>query len=444
MRKQNKLFKKFILWYLKKAAKIQIFKIKPKIIGVGGSSGKTSLANFIFLILKEKYKALETKGKNSESGIPLSILKIKMTNYKPLNWFKALLIAKARVLFDFEKLDFLVCEMGIDSPFEPKNMSYLLKIISPQIGVLTNISLEHSENFDPLIKGNKDREKKILDLTTREEMLLLSSISEEGTAVINLDDQIISDNQNQILARKITVSKKFKDANFYITGIKSNLFEFKVNFTFTNEKYSLALKNPLPDHYAYSLVLAIAVCFTCGVSVEHSISILKENFTLPPGRFTIFKGIKNTTLIDSSYNSSLSPLKDALSLLKKISENRRKVAILGDIRELGTQTRNIHEKVALEITENSDFAILIGPNLKNFTSPILESKQFPFKNFNNFKEASEFILKSIKNQDIILVKGSQNTLFLERVVEMLLKNPEDKDKLCRRGAFWNRKREMGQ
>ena len=440
MKQKNRLFKKFVLWWLKIAAKIQIYKIKPKVIGIGGSSGKTSLANFIYLILKDKYKVRETKGKNSESGIPLSILNIKMSGFSAIDWLKALLIAKLRVLTDFKKFDFYIAEMGIDSPYEPGNMEFLLKIITPQLGVLTNITFEHSENFDPLVTEGNERDKKILDLTTKQEMLLLNSINEKGSVIINLDDKLISKNQNQIKANKITVSSKNKKANFQITKIDCSINSFKVSFSFTDEKYLINLPNPLPNHYAYSLVLAIAVGFSCGISVDRSISILESNFTLPPGRFSIFEGIKNTKIIDSSYNSSPNPLIDALLLLKNIAENKRKVVILGDMRELGTMTEKLHNEVALEIIKNSDFAILIGPSMSKFTAPILKESNFPFESFENFTKAREFILKSIKNQDIILVKGSQNTLFLERVVEMLLKDYKDKEKLCRRDSFWDKKR----
>jgi UDP-N-acetylmuramoyl-tripeptide--D-alanyl-D-alanine ligase len=182
------------------------------------------------------------------------------------------------------------------------------------------------------------------------------------------------------------------------------------------------------------------VGFACSVSVENSINILESNFSLPPGRFSIFKGVKNITIIDSSYNSSLKPLIDALGLLGKIAESRRRVAILGDMRELGSMSEKMHTEVAVEIMKNSDVAILIGPNLAKFTVPILKKNDFKFKNFESFNKAKKSILELINNKDIVLVKGSQNTLFLERVVEMLLENPEDKEKLCRRGTFWNKKR----
>ena len=123
---------------------MQLKKIKPFVVGVGGASGKTSLSNFIYLILSEKYKVKQGRGKNSETGIPLDILGLTMKNYNKRDWVKVMIFALINVLFDFRKFDIYIAEMGIDSPLEPKNMSYLLKIIKPDVGVLTNISYEHS------------------------------------------------------------------------------------------------------------------------------------------------------------------------------------------------------------------------------------------------------------------------------------------------------------
>ena len=183
----------FILWYLRFFAKLQLTKIKPLIIGVGGASGKTSLSNFISIILDNKYKVKQGKGKNSETGIPLDILGLQLKNYSHREWIKILLLALVKVLTDWKKYDVYIAEMGIDSPLEPKNMTYLLKIIKPDIGVLTNISLEHSAYFDVLIEEEDEakRHQQILKLTAEQEGLLLTSLDKEQTAVLNIDDENI-------------------------------------------------------------------------------------------------------------------------------------------------------------------------------------------------------------------------------------------------------------
>lgn len=438
----KKIFTPIILSYLRALAKVQILKFRPIIIGVGGASGKTSLANFISLILQEKYKVLETKGKNSQTGIPLSILsiRIKYEEYIFFYWLKVIFTALYKVIFDWNKFDFFVAELGIDGPYEPKNMSYLLKIVRPKIGVLTNISFEHSQYFEEVLGRGKNVPKKILEMTKNQESLLLKTLPKNGLAVINIDDSRIR-NIKGIKADILTVSSKDKTSDFFIEKTESSISNFKTSFSYKNNKYSITIKNPLPLHYATSFLLAIAVCSRFEVDVDEAIKILKKKFSLPPGRLSVFEGIKKTTIIDSSYNNAtLSPIMDILDLVKNISGKRRKFAVLGDMRELGTISQNYHKKVAEKILETLDFTILIGPMMQKYAAPVLEKAKFSFYCFENFSSAKKTILNSVQSRDVILVKGSQNTLFLERAVEMLLKDKKDESKLCRRELYWNKRR----
>ncbi len=433
--------KKPVLFYLRVLAKIQLRKIKPLIIGIGGSSGKSSLSRLIYLILSDRFKVLYSEGKNNETGIPLTILRNSLAGYSNLDWIKALILAPVILIFDWTKFDIYVAEMGIDSPKEPKNMSYLLKIIKPDVGVLTSVSLEHSQYFEEGLgaKTLEEKEREIFQLTSEQELLLLNSLGREKTAVLNLDDKVISDAEDKLRCKKITVSEGKSD--FRITKTTSSLYGFEVKFVYSNKEYIVKLKQPLTEHFSYSIVLAIAVCFALGVRIEDAISSIEDKFSLPAGRMTVFAGVKNSTIIDSSYNSSPLPLSDMLDFLKTC-DAKRKIAILGDMRELGTLSKKLHEEAASKILSTAGAAILIGPLMKEYAYPILKKNKFKVKSFDNFTQAKDYIQDSIEEGDLVFVKGSQNTLFLERAVEMLLKNPKDKDKLCRRGEFWDKKREQ--
>lgn len=433
-----------MLWYLRLFTKLQIRKISPLIIGVGGASGKTSLSNFIYITLKNKYKVRQGRGKNSETGIPLDILGIHLNNYSFLEWVKIMILIPVRYITDWEKYDIYIAEMGIDSPLEPKNMSYLLKIIRPDIGVLTNISFEHSIYFDPLVENAEDKQRQddILRLTAKQEGLLLTNLPASGTAVLNLDDENIKKLSSDIKSKIITVSRKDKGADFYIEGVKNYVDKFLLQFLFDGKHHTLEISNPLPDHFAYSFIMAIAVSANAGESVENALKNLEEGFALPAGRMSVFKGIKDTVIIDSSYNNAtLAPILDLLSFVKEIGNQRRRIGVIGDMRELGSMSKALHEIVAKRVLETLDEVILIGPLSQQYIVPILKKNDFTYYSFQNFTSAKTTILETIKPKDIVLVKGSQNTLFLERVVELLLNNPKDSSKLCRRGEHWDKIRE---
>lgn len=443
----KKIITPFILWYIRTAAQLQLDKIHPTIIGIGGSSGKTSLVELVGLMLSDHFKVRRTKGENSEIGLPLHILGTAVKTNTIQDWLRILVVIPLKLLTNWQKNDMYVVEMGIDSPVEPKNMSYLLKVIQPKVAVVTNITPEHSVYFDPYVQ-EKDEElkrKKILDMTAEQENMLLRSLPQDGVAVVNIDDPLIRKNSYKIHARQIIISTKDKTATLYAKEITIHPDAFMMEIVYKNKSYPLLIMQALPIHFAYEFLCAVGLALGVGLSIKEAITSLQQHFSLPPGRMTIFKGIRNTTIIDSTYNNAtLPPILDMLDFLRTIGFGRRKVAIIGDMRELGSQSKENHEAVAQKILGTVNKAILIGPLMRNYAAPILKNAKFDFESFDTFTKAKKAIFDSIKEKDVIMVKGSQNTLFLERVVEMLLENPEDVDKLCRRGEFWDKKREATQ
>lgn len=427
----------FVLFYFKQLAKLRLLVERPKIVGVAGSSGKTSLSFLLEAILSADHKVKQSQGRNSETGIPFSILGLKTSSYSNFSWILLMIKAPFKVIFQ-KRADIFIAEMGIDSPVSPKNMGYLLSIVRPQISIMTSITYEHAIYFEKYVQGEKNRPKKILDLIAAEELRLLKSLSKDNIAVVNEDNDYIKKTL-PLVAKTITISSKNKKADYFVKDTKNSLKEFEMEFSFGNKNYNLKINQPLPAHYAKTFLEAISVSFILGTSVKESIKIIQRRFILPPGRSTVLKGINNTLVIDSSYNNVASePLIEFLELMSDISNGRRKVGILGDMREQGEIAKIEHERVAEEILKNLDFVILIGDSMQKYVSGILKQANFDYLAFSNFTQAKENILKSIKEKDLILVKSSQNQLFLERAVEMLLDNPLDKDLLCRRGEYWDK------
>ncbi|MCL4390180.1 MAG: UDP-N-acetylmuramoyl-tripeptide--D-alanyl-D-alanine ligase [Patescibacteria group bacterium] len=383
----KKLLSLTVLYYLRFWARRSLEQVKPIIIGVTGSAGKSTCVAAIEVILKTKYQVRTTGTSNSESGLPLSVLGLKMEDYSPLDWIRVLLLAPFSLLIAHCSFDILVCEMGIDELVWPKNMDYLLSIVQPKIGVFLNVLPAHTMQM------------KSVDNIAAEKGKLIATLPADGTAVVNKNDP-----RTHIQTRAKTV---------YFSGD--------------------------------SLSAARAVGRLFDVSLATSHQQLATRFSPPPGRNSIFKGIHNSTIIDSSYNASPVPVLNALHDLSGFhpdnpdtvkKELSRKIAVLGDMRELGDLAPKYHREVAKKAYQVADAVITVGPLCRQFfpQNPKLKAQ------FDNSFQAGKFLQTFIQPGDVVLFKGSQNTIFLEAAVEMCLANKTDAAKLCRRGKFWDKQR----
>lgn len=384
--------KKFLslifLKYIRLLAKIQLTKNSTAtIIGITGSAGKTSTILACQAALKPKFKVKTTAGANSESGIPLNILGVKINNFSLLNWLKILLLAHLKLLTNWEKYDVYLVEMGIDAPFEPKNMDFLLSIVKPQIGVFLNVTPVHMENFSSLKDIAKEKSK---------------LVNSSSVAIINQTDPLVSE---------YTTNKNI----IPITPIKIKFQNYL-----------------LPDIYQTSFGAAIAVAKTLKIGRKEAIKNIKKYFRLSPGRSSILKGIHQSTIIDSSYNSSPLATTEMLKFLSTFPSP--KIAILGDMRELGTASQKSHQNLYQSAIKYAEILISVGPETQKYFGD--KAKKFP-----NWWTATEYLKKILPDNATILVKGSQNTIYLEELIKEILQNPPDSKHLCRQSPYWLKTKE---
>lgn len=431
------MFKKtistLILNYFRFLAKLQLKKNKhATIIGVTGSAGKTSTRLAIVHILKHRGHVKHTVHANSESGIPLNILGLRPKSYSAMDWLMLVILAPIKLLTNWEHFDYYVVEMGIDSPDSPKNMSYLLSIIRPHVGVVLNASLTHSGSFDHLVKDMSPirRAEKLVGVIAKEKMQLARGIGSSGVAVINLDQKEFERAKRDVAARLITFGK-------------SAMADLQIlpNFCFKYQGiiHKLVLKDDFPDYYGYTFAAAIAATAAVGITPSISLPYLTD-YRAPAGRMRIFSGVNGSTIIDSSYNASPAGMLESLKLLKSMSGRHKKIAVLGDMRELGVSEKIAHKNLADWLPLYSDEVVLYGELTQGHTLPVLLSKKFPVHHFVRMSELIKYLHGAIKPKTHILVKGSQNTILLERAVESILANPEDVARLCRRGKYWDKMR----
>lgn len=435
-----------ILFYLRFLAKLQLIKVKPLIIGITGSAGKTSLRYAVAAILQDKYKVKMSSKANSETGIPLNILGFPPRSYAYRDWLWLLPLALWQLLTNWEKYDIYIVELGVDSPCPPKNMAYLLTIVQPKIGVFLNVLPVHSAAFDSLVPTTVSASKRkqlLTDLIAAEKGKLIASLPQDGWAILNSADKRVIAFKNKTKAQVITFGSA--SADLRAGQVQSTLKGFSIQVIAANQSARLQLLNlPLPQHYAQTFLAAIAVANSFNIPLKSAVSSLQSNFHLPPGRLSLIPGLKNSLILDSSYNASRAPMISALNLLNRIAPARR-LAVLGDMRELGQSAKIEHQLVARTAVKTCDIIVTVGPLMKQYLVPEVLRLGFPQKNLYSFTHAYQAAkaLKSsiIQNQDTVLVKGSQNTIFLEIVVQALMKNPQDSERLlCRRGKFWDKKR----
>lgn len=463
---KNKLGLLF-LKYLRFLAKLQLAKIKPDIIGITGSAGKSSVRDAVHLILKTKYKCKVTGKANSESGIPLDILGLEMHNYSILEWIRVAILAPIKLLTNWEKYDKYIVEMGIDSPDEPKNMSYLLTILQPRVGVFINAAAVHSEPFDKLVM-EKDPEKRLPLIIKRiadEKGKMIESLPEDGCAVLNLDDNNVREFVGKTKAEIYGVcrdnpcgcpgtgTRPVPTDNVIFKNVQYNLNGFSCDFEYHGleewEKNLPAQHLEFPDQilgpqYGTTFALAIAVGLANEIAFNDCVNALRR-YKLSPGRMTLLRGIKDSWIVDSSYNASTEPMLAALDVLEKAGVGRRKIAVLGDMREMGAEAKLSHEIIAEKTVQVADEIILVGPLMKEFFIPkagFLGFNESKIHWFENSAQATDFAKELIQGGEVVLVKGSQNTIFLERVVEeLMLEKDKADDLLCRRGEYWEKCRD---
>ena len=342
------------------------------VVAVTGSVGKTSTKDLIASVVSQKYNTLKTKGNyNNEIGLPLTILG----------------------LTDEEAM---VVEMGMNHFGEIRKLTNIAK---PTVAVITNIGTAHI--------GNLGSRENIL----KAKLEILEGL-QGNTVVINNDNDLLHKwaNENKDKYNIITYGIKNK-SKYMATDIKS--FEDKSEFKVVCEKDE-SINNKMVtvpvggEHFILNSLCAIAVGEYLNVPTEKIISGI-ANLELTKKRMEVLTSKAGATIINDTYNANYDSMKAAITYLKEI-KNRRKIAVLGDMLELGDYSKELHEKVGEEVDESIDILITIGKEAK-FIAEKAKAKQII-----ECKDNEEAVrkLKEIQTKnDAILLKASNGMKFFE-------------------------------
>ncbi|MBI2613164.1 MAG: hypothetical protein HYW62_00080 [Candidatus Levybacteria bacterium] len=406
-----------IAYYFRFWAQIQLNFWKPRIIVITGSSGKTTLLHLIESQIGEKAKY--SHHANSSYGIPFDILGLSRKNLTPDEWIFLFFLAPFKAFKAVSEEKLYIVEADCDRPGEGEFLASLLK---PEITLWISSSLTHSVNFDTLVKNGCF--SKVEEAIAYEFGYFLEYTKK--IAIINGDSNLI---KKQLVRTNTLIHPIFQ------ISLKSyKIFQNRTEFIIDNKKYSINFI--VPKEISYSIQMTNLLMKILDLSFDPNFT----NLTLPTGRNSVFKGIKNTTIIDSTYNATPDGVKNILEMFGKYpSEN--KWMVLGDMIELGNEEKIEHEKLGRIISKMKlEKIILIGPRVSKYTAPILPISPTT-QTFLMPKDALEYILKNIKGSETILFKGAR---FLEGIIEHLLLNKSDTNNLVRREKAWqNRRRSFG-
>lgn len=429
LKKQVKTFVvPFVLWYLRAIARISLSLTRATVIGVAGSVGKTSTREALYAILKDISPTHMVAG-NSETGVPLGLVGLFPHDYSPLDWLRMFIVAPSRIFF-LKNVRYIIVEMGIDDPYPPKNMAYLLTIVKPDIGIITEESAAHTMQFEKILKPDvvpdSERLKLLIEAITREDAKMIRRCK---IGIINGD--------NQYLTRELPDTLRFgRTGDIRSTGYdvdtKKTTFSYRISDTPLTVQFRGFV---FPKDLSYVFAPAILVAHKLNIPLDVIRANLEKNFVPPRGREGLFEGINHSIIIDSSYNASKPSVLTFLELMAKLKREtkRHTIIILADMHELGNESQIEHEAVVRAIGDIPDTLYLVGPLTKRFIVPkIPQAKWFP-----SVIELNRALFH-IPNRSLILFKGSQGDLWLEESIKLLLKNKEDVSRLCRQNAFWQK------
>jgi UDP-N-acetylmuramoyl-tripeptide--D-alanyl-D-alanine ligase len=427
----KEILKKIIAKILEWEARAIINKYKPKIIAVTGSVGKTSTKDAIYAVIsKSVYARKSEKSFNSDIGVPLTILGCNNAWNDPVLWLKNIWRGICLIFLKNNYPEWLVLEVGADRPGDIKKISAWLK---PDVVVVTKfanvpVHIEYFKSKDEVVaeKGN-----------------LVTALKHDGVLILNSDDADVfafsHKTPNKIITYGMMGGAEIRATNYSVYYNEESGEPFGVHFKVEYEGNCLPVRiiGTLGVNNIYSALAALAVGVSLGLNMVECTENLSK-FVPPRGRMNLIKGLKRSTIIDDTYNSSPVALSSALQTLQDMKTKNRKVAILGDMMELGKHTSDEHKKAGILAATACDQLVTVGLRSRAIAESAIDAglDEDSVLQFDESEEAGKFIKDYIKEGDIILVKGSQSTRMEKIVKELMLEPDKAADLLVRQDLEW--------
>ncbi len=423
------LFKKIVVYIITLEAKFLLRRTQPIIIAVTGSVGKTSIKDAVYEVLKGRFSTRKSeKSFNSEIGVPLSVLGLRNGWSNPLIWLKNIIDGFLLVVHPGAYPKILVLEMGVD---RPGDIDKLTAWIKPDIVVLTRLPdvPVHVEFFSSP------------EAVCEEKIKLVKALKSDGVFIYNQDDEKVEKVAQDTLQRSVGYSR-YSISPYTASGdtvLYENGKAVGMEFTLTHlsESVVIPIRGSLGTQHTYNYAAAAAVASIFEISLAAAADGLKTH-TPPPGRMRLMNGIKDTLIIDDTYNSSPVASEQSLRTLKELRGVKRRIAVLGDMMELGHYSVREHERIGGLASESADILVTIGVRARGFAKGAQDRgmKENNIMQYEDAERAGKELQNFIQPGDVLLIKGSQS-IRAERIVEELMAEPERAEELLvRQGEAW--------
>lgn len=436
------LLKKIILTLLTIEARLVIKKYKPRIIAITGSVGKTSTKDAIYSVVAASALTRKSqKSFNSEIGVPLTILGVPNAWNNPLKWTQNLLDGFFLIIFRAQYPKWLVLEVGADRPGDIRSLAAWLPVDIAVITRLPDVPV-HVEFFDSP------------EAVMEEKASLIGAIKPEGTLILFGDDERTSGLSTRAQGREVLTFGISADADVRAVLVVPKMDEtgWPIGMTAQiirgSESAELEVRGSIGAHALLPALAAAAVGTVFKKTLPEIISSL-GTYDPPPGRMRLLRGVKDTLIIDDTYNSSPVAASAALEALALIGpqfasaqhHRGRRIAVLGDMLDLGRHSIEEHRKLGSVAKKDSTLLVTVGFRARDIAEGALDAgmKDGAILQYEDAHKAGDELEALIKPGDTILVKGSQG-IRMEKMVEMLMAEPERAaELLVRQDEEWKKR-----
>ena len=319
----------------------------------------------------------------------------------------------------------LVLEVGAD---RPGDLARILRFAMPDAVVITRMP-EIPVHVEAYASPEHVRE---------EEFSPAYALSADASLIVPADDPWALEAAKRIPVRILSygmsesATARINDIGFYITD--GNVSGMQATITIDDEQETCVVKGSVGVTQLFSLATALVTTKAFEVPLADALAAI-DNYEAPPGRDRLLAGKNNAIIIDDSYNASPAAVEEALATLKSFPNAKRRIAVLGDMLELGRFSVTEHERIAVLAGESADMIVTVGIRARAFATAPKHAKVLQFDNSHT---AASALSDLVRKGDVILVKGSQS-IRTEHIVEALLADPSDVSKLVRQEKKWKQK-----